>query len=221
MSFASYLPKITFLISFISCISHGQTDSTFVVNKSEELVPLQKGLYILRDTFDIYSPSRALASEKFILHRNGAPNLGISRSTFWIKFQVRNLSANNHLLLKILHPNIEYISFYKMQNNKIVLVEETGIAYPYNHRRHDNQYFLFDIKLNKDEKGTFLLRLKTTGQLQVPLWTGSYNSVMKSLKKDDWFMCLYVGAVLAMFFYNLFVFLSVRSQSYFIIFTIG
>jgi signal transduction histidine kinase len=193
--------------------SVGQEKGLFVYSDDDILQPLRSGLLILEDPLSEYSPQQVVKQHGFIVNESTVPNLGISRSAFWIKFQIKNFTESEHLLVKLSQPNIEDIAFYDLKNSSSE-ESKSGLNYPYNQRKYDTHQYLFDIRLKKGETGTYLLRLKTTGQLQVPLSIGSYRTVYKSLIQEDLYMGLYIGLILAMFFYNLFIFSTIRSKSY-------
>ncbi len=202
-------------LMIVACLLQVTTSSgqEFVYSDDSVIQPLQTGLLILEDPLGEYSAQQVLKQSDFILNTEPVPNLGISQSTFWVKFRVKNLTNSEHLLLKISQPNIDDISFYAFIGNK---THETrsGLLYPYNQRQYDTQHYLFDIRLKKGETATCLLQLKNTGQLQLPLSLGSYRTVYNSLAHEDLYMGLYLGLILAMFFYNLFIFSTIRSKSY-------
>ncbi len=175
---------------------------------------LSSSLSVLEDTSGTYSPQQVLSHSGFRANTKGIPNFNVSNSAFWVKFQILNQSQTEHLLLKLAQPNIESVVFYRLQADGKLEAEKSGILYPYRHRKYDTHHFLFDISLRQGETGTYLLRLQTTGQLQVPLWVGSQRSVYESLSREDLYMGLYMGIIAAMFLYNLFLLVSFRSRSY-------
>ena len=191
-----------------------QTQTPVLYTSEQVLQPLSGHLSILEDPSGGYSPRQILAHTGFKPSSATIPNLGVSNSAFWVKFQVRNQSETEQLLLKLAQPNIEDVVFYRLQANDSLQAERMGTMYPYRQREYDNQHFLFNIRLRKGETGTYLLRLRTTGQLQVPLWVGSQRTVYESVAREDLYMGLYVGIILAMFLYNLFLLVSLRSRSY-------
>jgi len=195
--------------------SYGQQRGVYNYTDDKVMQPLRNGLLILPDPKDKYSPDQLIKYTNFTVNRGDVvPDLGMSGSAFWVKFQIQNLSETDHLLLKLAQPNIEEVTFYTLKAD-VIYSESTGTKYPYKQRKYDNQHFLFDLKLPKGETGIYLLRLKTTGQLQVPLWVGSSQIVHQSLSNENLYIGLYLGIVLAMFLYNVFLFLTIRSHSYF------
>ena len=185
-----------------------------VYSDEQMLQPLSGYLYILEDAAGTCQPGQMLTRPGFRLSSEAVPNLSISNSAFWIKFQVQNQSQSEQLLLKLAQPNIDNVVFYHLLTDGTWAAEKTGLMYPYRPRAHDSQHFIFDIRLRKGETGTYLLRLQTGGQLQVPLWIGSQQGVYKSVSREDLYMGLYVGIIIAMFLYNLFLLVTIRSRSY-------
>ncbi len=185
-----------------------------VYSNEQMLQPLSGHVYILEDAAGTGQPEQMLARPGFRLSSEAVPNLNVSNSAFWIKFQVQNQSQTEQLLLKLAQPNIDNVVFYHRLTNGTWAAEKTGLMYPYGQRTHDSQHFIFDIRLRKGETGTYLLRLQTGGQLQVPLWIGSQQGVYKSLSREDLYMGLYAGIIMAMFLYNLFLLVTIRSRTY-------
>lgn len=178
------------------------------------LQPLSGHLWILEDPAGTYSARQALAHPGFRLDTNAIPNLGVSNAVFWVKFHIRNQTEAEHLMLKLAQPNIDDVTFYRLPPGRMPQPVKTGLNYPYRQRQHDSQHFLFDFKLGKGQTGTYLLRLQANTQLQVPLWVGSERSAYESAARQDLYMGLYVGIILAMLLYNSFLLASLRSRSY-------
>ncbi|MDJ1502598.1 7TM diverse intracellular signaling domain-containing protein [Xanthocytophaga agilis] len=203
------------IILFFAHDGYGQSQ-VFTYTDETTLQPLWDGLSILEDPSGKISAKEVLSypDQKFTHTTGSVPNLGISHSTFWIKFQLTNHTERDHLVIKLAQPNIEDVTFYSILSEGKMSVEETGILYPIRNRLIKNQHFLFNVEIPKGKTGTFLLALKSNGQLEVPLWVGSTQAISDVSSKEDIYISLYVGLLLAMFFYNGFLFLAIRGRSY-------
>lgn len=155
-------------LALYAVLCHSAYANSFVYVNSETVQPLQNGLLILEDINSSFKPFQVTNNSPPTVNTKGIPRFELG-STFWIKFHIKNLSHSKHLLLMLSQPNIEVVDFYRIEKDTII-VQKNGTIYPYKNRPYDNQHFLFDILLNKGQTGSYLLRLKSTARMDVPLW---------------------------------------------------
>ena len=115
--------SILILLFIQLSVSGIQSQKTIVYTEGGVVKTLREGLYIYTDqegsqAFDFVSESSV-----FKLQNQRVPNLGISNSVHWIRFDIMNNSDQDDLLLELLQPNIEEITLYYQRDNKINMIE--------------------------------------------------------------------------------------------------
>ncbi|MCU0352637.1 MAG: ATP-binding protein [Cytophagales bacterium] len=200
---------------FASCIlpCRSQDNAPFAYVDEQAAEQIENGLQVLEDPLGKLTPEAALARHNWTPAAGRIANLGITPSVFWVKLNLKNYTNAETLLIGLFQPNLDEITFYDV-NSRPFRSEKTGISFPYRQRPHDSHYFLFDVELPSQRTGTYLLRLQSNSQIQLPLVVGTPKAIQQRLVREDIYMGLYMGVVLAMFLYNLFVFFSIRSRSY-------
>jgi signal transduction histidine kinase len=143
-------------------------------------------------------------------------NFGMTQSVYWIKLELHNLAAEQYLRLK--SPLVDYIDIYFIQQDQIDH-RQSGAAYPFSQREVQALDYLFKIPQGKL---TAYIRLRSNFALQVPLEIASLEHFNRSSTQQYWGLGLYFGLMLAMVFYNLFIYFSIRDKAYisYILYTI-
>ncbi|HXA00682.1 MAG TPA: 7TM diverse intracellular signaling domain-containing protein [Cytophagaceae bacterium] len=171
-------------------------------------------IMILEDPSGKLSVSDVLSSINFKPSTQMVPNLGVSSSYFWIKFQIKNISSSNELLLELAQPTMDDVEFYTILPDGKYLVEKRGEHLPFKERKYNHQNFLFKLNIQKNQTYTFLLKIRSGEEIQVPLSLGLPESIFESIFTKDLISGIYFGIILVMIFYNFFIYLTVRDKSY-------
>lgn len=171
-------------------------------------------IYLLKDETNTLMLDDVIESDEFIKSTKNVPNLGISKSTFWIKFTVHNKIPNRRILLQLQYPIIDRIEFYvpSLKNKFDTLY--AGEFIPFNNRIINNQNYLFYLDIPLNETRTYFMKVKSGEQIQLPLLIGEHQTIYEDLIQKDLVFGLYIGIIIVMAIYNLFVFFTVRDKSY-------
>ncbi|RZM27867.1 MAG: hypothetical protein EOO88_11155 [Pedobacter sp.] len=185
------------------------------LNENETLNNFGTKTVLLTDSNHTLDARNAFNSTGYKNIETAVPNLGISKSAYWIKITVKNNTGDPQLILQIPLPTLDYVDFYQFdQNNKLVDTEYIGDRRPYYNRRFDNPFSTFRFNVKPSEETTLLLRIQGSEQLQVPLTLCQSKIILK--KNADSFLIfgIFVGVFVAMFVYNLFLFISTKDKTY-------
>lgn len=141
------------------------------------------------------------------------PNFGVSKSYFWVKLPITNNSNIPELLIEVSLPILDYIEFYSLEEdgyNKEVL----GESFIFSKRKYNEPNYLFDVIIPKGSSKTYYLRVASNEAIQLPIKLGTKNEIITELKYRDILSGIYVGIMVVMILYNLFIYFSVKDQSY-------
>ncbi len=151
---------------------------------------------------------------QFTKEEQKVPNLGFAENSIWFSFTVTNKSSNGNLFLEIAYPILDEIELFKSVGNgkfsKQTLGEKTG----FKDRKYKYPNYIFDINIPKDSTTQYFLRVKSDEQLILPIYVSSPQELWYNVNTESLINGIYFGIVLIMFFYNLFVFSSVKDNSY-------
>jgi signal transduction histidine kinase len=177
-------------------------------------INIGNSIMILEDPLGKFSVGEVLSSTNFKASTQVVPNLGVSSSYFWIKFQIKNNSSSDELLLELAQPTMDEVEFYEILSDGKYNIEKTGEHLPFKDRKYNHQNFLFRLNIPINETRTFLLRVRSGEEIQVPLSLGLPESIFESIFTKDLISGIYFGIILVMIFYNLFIYVTVKDKSY-------
>jgi len=168
---------------------------------------------ILEDPHDSYSPGQIRLAAGFKPATSDIPNLQLSRSSFWLRFSIRNASAYDQLLLQLQYPTLSVCEFYYPVNGRYQAIKLTDTL-PFGQRKYKHQDFLFDIHLPKDSTETCYLHVKSSEEMVLPLILGKPQQIGESLLAANLLWGIFIGLILVMVLYNFFIFLFTQDNSY-------
>lgn len=203
--------KCLFLI-FISNIAYTQNIISY--NNPDSIIKIGNKVLLLEDKNNKLTINEALNSNLFIKSNQIVPNFQISKSTFWIKFKIKNNTSLKSLLLDLPYPTIDSISFLSLNSKNTYTIEKTGEYLPFYLRLYHHQNYIFNLSLAPFETKTYILRVRASEQMQLPLLLGSEKYILESLHDTDLYFGVYAGIIIAMLFYNLFLYFIVKDSTY-------
>lgn len=186
---------------------------TFSIENCGEYIG--KNISILKDqtkslTFD---EVRQL-NEKFIASDEDVPNLGVDGANNWIKFSLKNYSDVDELIINLSQTNIDNVVFYWIKDGVVDSIDSRfggkGDNLGFNH-----QYYLFELPLKKGEEVECYFKLFSHTQLSAPISIHTPKSLFNSLLQSDIFSAIYIGLMLSMILYNIFLYFSTREAHYY------
>lgn len=200
-----YILIIFSLICSLSASAQGP-----VIFKGQNLV-IGNQVSILEDETNNLSLKEVADSDAFVQSTVPIPNLQLSHSDFWIKFSIRNESDQEKLILALEYPMLSICEFYSISDGKV-----NSLSYNdnFSKRKYKNQNFLFDIDLAKGATETYYLRVKSSEQMVLPLIIGTPKLMAERLSGNDLVWGMFIGLILVMVVYNLFIYISVKDASY-------
>lgn len=143
-----------------------------------------------------------------------ALNFGITRSTFWLRVQLRNDGAADlERMLEIGYPRLSIVDLSVHGGDQVIRFE-TGYARPFAQRPVAHRHFVFPLVVPAGAHRTLYFRIRSETSLEVParLWTPAafqrYERVDYSLQAG------YLGMATAMILFNFLLLVSLRDRAY-------
>jgi signal transduction histidine kinase len=171
-------------------------------------------IQILEDKDGHLSIEQAIASGDFKDNEQPVANLEMSTSAFWVRFSITNSSSSEALALEYPYPTIDSVIFVELLPGGSYNSVKMGEYTPVHSRNYKHQNYIFSVRIPKGETRTYLLRVKSSEQIQLPLKIGTPKTILEDLLSNDLLFGLYAGIILVMLFYNLFVYFTVRESIY-------
>jgi class 3 adenylate cyclase len=143
------------------------------------------------------------------------PNFGYSNSTFWVYFKIKNpTNQNSKILLELYYPLLDEIDFYLFESGNMIKTIETGDLRNFYTREIPHRNFLFPLSFNPQQEYEIFFKIKSQGSIQIPLRIISYQTFIQKEHIEQYVQGIYYGIMIAMFFYNFFLLLSIKDISY-------
>ncbi|MBC7383066.1 MAG: histidine kinase, partial [Bacteroidia bacterium] len=199
------------LLLFFICVLNGYSQIV-VTNSLERALIGSKCSYLI--TSKETSFRKVKSATNFKLGSGNVPNLGVHEQSIWIKVSVSNTTSNPNLFLELAYPILDVVEFWAPIGNGIYQSKVLGESIPFNKRKYKQPNFIYDLTIPKGVTCTYFIRVKSVEQIILPLYLSRSTPTWQHISEDTAINGIYLGIVLIMFLYNLFVFFAVRDKSY-------
>jgi two-component system, NtrC family, sensor kinase len=206
---------ITFLFILIYTFSYGQDVVEY--RKGDENKIIGDKIEYLIDEKGTFTVNEVIGSDQFVKSQKKVPNFGISSSVHWLKVSIKNKTEDPYLFLELRQPLIDYVAIYDIKDpEKYIKLGEGGDRLPFENREFQNPGYFFKLNLEPGETGEYLLKVEGNEQILGLLVLSDSENTMRYISLTDIFFGIYVGVIIALFLYNLFIFFTVREKVYLI-----
>ena len=208
----NYLRLALFNIFFIFsqyCFSQIVTLSDLYKN-----TPIKNQVTYLEDKKDIYQISEVQQSKAFQQVKNDVPNFGVTNKAYWLKLKIHNVTDRETFLLQVSQPGLDEINIYHTDQNGKLTYAQAGEHLTFSHREFFDPNYIFRVFLPKGDTSEIYLKVKARDNIQVPIIIGTVETIFESNKVKDTLAGIYLGIMFVMFFYNAFLWLTVKDKIY-------
>ncbi|BFN25645.1 signal transduction histidine-protein kinase BarA [Pseudomonas sp. SCT] len=156
---------------------------------------------------------------RFQPHQNAVFNAGYSRSVHWVRvdlnYRPQTVQGARRWLLEVAYPPLDSLQLYLADGQGgYRLAGDTGDTKPWASREIRQGNYLFEIELQPNQPQRAYLRVASEGSIQVPLSLWSQHAYLEAQPGRIYVLGMIYGVLLAMLVYNLFIYISIRDQSY-------
>lgn len=143
------------------------------------------------------------------------PNLGINDKEVWARFSLTNNGKETDRLLKVANATFDEASLYTFSPEG-VLLDSTLISkhLPFSSRKYNDPNYIYDIHIEPGQTRVYYLRIVSKMPVILPVYVTQPQQQFIEVAKEYLFSGTYMGIVLIMVVYNLFLFLSIRDRGY-------
>ncbi len=203
------LSSLLFLL-FLNCCFANQ--KTIEFNEFSKIIEVGGKVEVFTDSSNQLSFEQ-VKNETFKPVKNIVPNLETTTYTHWVRFEIKNNTNIEDLLLEFSYPTIDLVNFYQ-KGKEGWEVTRTGESIPYYNRKYLDPNFRFDCKIQKGKKKIYYFELKSSDAIQLPIIFGTKDAIFEFGSKRLILSGVYFGLMLVMIFYNLFIYTLVKDKSY-------
>ncbi|MGB0403049.1 MAG: sensor histidine kinase [Salibacteraceae bacterium] len=158
-------------------------------------------------------PFELLTSDSLKPELDDILNFGVSKNTHYLRFEVNNLT-NENLVISFPFPIIDIFEVYIFNNeNQLIDSLISGVTRPFSNHRINHQDFILPIS-KKLKKFRVVVKSYNGSQIILPTLITSEANILDKLLKKDLLMGMFMGVLLIMFFYNLFIYISIKERIY-------
>jgi signal transduction histidine kinase len=142
------------------------------------------------------------------------PNLGLVAYPVWLKIGITNKTDVSNLTLEIAQAQLDEIEFYYPHGPTQYRVNKAGENYMFNSRPVKNHNFVYELDIEPGTTKYFFARIKTSEKLEIPVFLGTKGQIISSDLSKNILFGIFFGIIIVMFFYNLFIYFTVRDPIY-------
>ncbi|MCG8316964.1 MAG: EAL domain-containing protein [Pseudomonadales bacterium] len=215
------------LLLVVSAFAHGQ-GAAYVDSSARATVVLNPSVssYDLSRRIEFVEDRNHLLGINDFVQRNSmhfdwqvsyqTPNFGYTRSAYWFRVRLQNLSAvDDTLLIELPYSLLDAIDLYFADGNKVLKRFSTGDSDNFSSRPILHRHFVFPFIETKTNELDLYIRVATNGTLELPLILWRQDAFWEKEQPVLIIKGAYYGIIFIMVIYNLFIYVSVKESSYF------
>ncbi len=207
--------KYLLLVFFTLLLSKIVEGQVFNFKGGNKLFPIGNYISFFEDSTGKMLSSEIQRKVQFKKYDKSIPYFGISNNTVWIRFSICNKTDNQDISLFIPEANISILELFKDSANELLKVGMAGNSFEAPSQVFRNPDYVFDLHLKPAETVNYYLRVLSFNPISLPVSIGKFSAVENVLTIESSIISLYLGIILTIFFYNLFLFISTLDKAYF------
>ncbi len=213
-----YSVFLSFFLCLIFCFAFIKVSAQEIsVDDDKKIVPeIGKGLLYLEDKENKYiqNTSNLFTSTDFKVFEKEEFNFSSSTSAFWIRFEVQSL-IDKEIYLEVTNPLLDSLVLFEKDGNRLEQIGISGASLPFRFRSllYTKPNFLLELRNGQTKE--YFLYIKSNFPTKTSLQAGSAVAILQHQHKRDVIIGGYIAIMIAMLFYNLFVFISTKDKIYF------
>ncbi len=202
-----------FLLCFAFVFKSNSQKLVSIDNISKEINLADKISYYL-DTTNEISLNEIVTSARFTESQQKFLNFKVTKHTVWLKIRLHNNSNfKNSGYLCIDQLNINKVELFGLVDGRLKQIGETyGTDFKIADSKNAVSGFTFEVNINPNDTINYYIRVSSKGQLFIPIYyrnTESFNTIWLN---RFLFFGFYVGIILALLFYNMFLAISIKDD---------
>jgi PAS domain S-box-containing protein len=198
--------------------ANAQTQESILLSHENDLLLVGKKLYFLEDKTGKMTLEEVLQADKAGKFQRHDKDVFVKTNTtyhYWFKLINQNNSRED-AWLEVGSTYMWRIDFYAPDSSqKYGKPIELGSLRPYSNKLYNTPLFWFPLNRAQDTTPRiYYLRMDTERGFEAPIEVGTLRSLYAKKNQTDFIVSAFLGMVIIMILYNLFVYFSVRDNLY-------
>lgn len=143
----------------------------------------------------------------------GNLTFGYLQSTIWLKVKTK-ASPSQQWYLEIPAPFLEYVDFYQAQANGKWHHSTAGYFRAHSAREISHTSHVIPLKFLQDSSSTVLIKIAGSSPKTFPVMVMEREKFIETVRIADLGYGIFFGILFVMFFYNLFIYLTLNQKNY-------
>ncbi|CAG5073041.1 Adaptive-response sensory-kinase SasA [Dyadobacter sp. CECT 9623] len=203
---------VRLLLVLLLIVFAGKSSAETADYKNGSLI-IGKFLEIYEDTSGSLTLDEVRKVQGFAKSKDEVPNLGLSQSTFWVRFSIKNSSAAEMLYLELAQPSIHSCELFEISENEVRSEAYTNTD-RFSDRLIKHQNLVFRLGLGPNEEHSYYLRVIGSNQVVLPLLVRDREVFFETAQIGETINGIFCGIIVVMVLYNVFIYFSTRDRSY-------
>lgn len=170
----------------------------------------------------LHDPAGKLVIEDLLAHRDfnwesvkdPIVNLGFNTDAIWVHVSIPDFVVGKDHLLEVGYPLLDQLDLYFISRGEVIKQINTGDQRSFWQRPIWHRNYLMEIPSADSGSLELYMRVQSEGSIEIPLRVWSRDAFWNVEQGNLLLKGAFAGVLLVMIFYNVFVFLVVRDQSY-------
>jgi signal transduction histidine kinase len=138
------------------------------------------------------------------------------KATYWVRIKVINRSSRTtNWVAELYDFRIENVDVYTEHSSGITFVSQGGANFPFSKKLYQHKNFIYNLSLDRNDSITLYYKIRADKQVSIIGRIRSYEKLLEYSNLEYFCLALFYGIMLAMIFYNLFLFLALADVNYF------
>ncbi len=203
---------VCLIVGLCACIINAFADS-IVLSNEPVIQKIGKQFYILDNHDNKYNANTIINATEFIKSKQETPVFSSLNVNLWVRFSVLNNTSTSNIYFNIDHSNTSLITLYKHSGEKLIEIYVDGntIKHPANNNLPN---YITNLNQTPNSLVTYYVHIQSYHPAVLDMYVGSYGKIWQQSDQKLNIITIYLGILLAIFFYNLFLYFVTADRSY-------
>ncbi len=206
---------LAFIITVMN-ISMSMAQEPYVLHADQQAHRLDKYVHVLIDESESLDHEDILSDSIQKLFDTKPHNLtfGYTKATIWLKLSAINPDSSLTWLLEIPAPFLEYVDFYQQDDQLLWQHFTSGYYRPQSQRVISHTAHLLPLQFGQDGTSHVYIKIAGRSPKTFPVYIHEKESFYEKVRFEDVGYGIFFGILFVMFFYNLFIFITLKQSNY-------